>query len=320
MDDAHPDEPAGAGDAPSVGALLADARAARGRDLEQIARETRVPLRHLMAIEADDHAALPALPYALGFVKAFARAVGLEPEAVGARFRAETRLAPHVPTPSTLEPVDEARLPSRGLAWGAFGMLVVVLAGLGLYGAGVFDPAPQPASVAIASPEPAPAAAAPAEGATAVAPVAPPVGDAGPAPAATPAAPPPAPAPAAIPASGTVTLTARQDVWLRIYDRTSGRRAFMGVLSTGQSWTVPAGQTLVMRTGRAGVIDVRVGGVLLPPLGDTNQTMDGVVLTAPALAERFAGVALPPPRPAPSAPAAAVQVPVRPAAAQAPSR
>jgi hypothetical protein len=109
-------------------------------------------------------------------------------------------------------------------------------------------------------------------------------------------------------------------VWLRIYDRTSGRRAFMGVLSTGQSWTVPAGQTLVMRTGRAGVIDVRVGGVLLPPLGDTNQTMDGVVLTAPALAERFAGVALPPPRPAPSAPAAAVQVPVRPAAAQAPSR
>jgi cytoskeletal protein RodZ len=332
MDDTHPDEPAAAGDAPSVGALLAEARAARGRDLEQIARETRVPLRHLMAIEADDHDALPALPYALGFVKAFARAVGLEPEAVGARFRAETRLAPHVPTPSTLAPVDEARLPSRGLAWGAFGMLVLVLVGLGLYGAGVFDPAPQPDSVEVASPQPAPAA-------KPAAPVADPAANTGLAQAepgqpeaAPPAAAPPAAAPSptatpgTIPASGTVTLTARQDVWLRIYDRATGRRAFMGVLSTGESWTVPAGQTLAMRTGRAGVIDVRVGGVLLPPLGDTNQTMDGIVLTAPALAERFAGVPLPPARPSVSPPArpslsppprTAVQVPDMPAAPQA---
>jgi cytoskeleton protein RodZ len=319
MDDAHSEEPTSVGDAPSVGALLAEARAARGRDLEQIARETRVPLRHLMAIEADDHDALPALPYALGFVKAFARAVGLEPEAVGARFRAETRLAPHVPTPSTLEPVDEARLPSRGLAWGAFGMLVLVLVGLGLYGAGVFDPAPQPRSVAVASPEPVPEAAPEAD---AQAPVAAPTA----APSdATPAAPAAAAGaiPTAIPTTGPVTLTARQDVWLRIYDRATGKRAFMGVLSAGQTWAAPAGETLAMRTGRAGVIDVRVAGVLLPPLGDTNQTMDGIVLTAPALAERFAGAALPAPRPsvadgASVAKGSAVKLPVRPGAAQAP--
>uniref|UniRef100_UPI0013DB8FE4 helix-turn-helix domain-containing protein n=1 Tax=Sandarakinorhabdus rubra TaxID=2672568 RepID=UPI0013DB8FE4 len=139
---------ASAGASLSVGALLAEARAERGRELADLARETRVPLRHLMAIEADDHSALPALPYALGFVKAYARAVGLEPEAVGARFRAENRLAPHVPVASSLEPVDEARLPSRGLAWGALALLVLVLGGLGLYGSGAFDPPADTVAVA----------------------------------------------------------------------------------------------------------------------------------------------------------------------------
>ncbi len=254
----------------SVGALLAEARAAKGRDLPEIARETRVPLRHLMAIEADDHDALPALPYALGFVKAFARAVNLDAEAVGARFRAETRLSPHVPTPPSLQPVDEERLPSRGLAYGALAALVVVLGGLGLYGAGVFDPAPKSGTIAVASPQTSGQAAT-----TASAPAAAPAG----------------PAPTAIPTIGPVLLTAREDVWVKIYDRSTGKRAFMGVLFAGKSWSVPDGSNLAMRAGRAGVIDVRVAGALLPPLGDRNQTIDGVVLTAPALAERFAGMA-----------------------------
>ncbi len=262
----------------SVGALIADARAAQGRELTEIARETRVPLRHLMAIEADDHEALPALPYALGFVKAFARSVGLDAEAIGARFRAETRLTPHVPTAPSLEPIDEARLPSRGLAFGALAALVVVLGGLGLYGSGVFDPAPQPGGIKVASPDTATDS---------------PATDS---PTATPAAPPVAVAPAgpaAIPTTGTVMLTAREDVWVKIYDRATGRRAFMGVLFAGKSWTVPDGSTLTLRAGRAGVIEVRVAGVLLPPLGGSVDTIDGVVLTAPALAARFAAVQAP---------------------------
>lgn len=301
----------------SVGALLAEARAERGRDLADVARETRVPLRHLMAIEADDHDALPALPYALGFVKAFARAVGLDAEAIGARFRAETRLAPHVPTPSSLEPVDEARLPSRGLTFAALAALVVVLGGLGLYGAGVFDPEPaRVADTAAAPPKASPSAPPPAAAAQSPPSAAPPPGMLPPPEVASlPAAVAPAvPAPVApaAPASGTVVLTAREDVWLRIVDRSTGKRAFMGVLSAGQSWTVPAGGPHVMRTGRAGVIEIRVAGRVLPPLGQRNQTLDGVVLSAPALAERFAAVQ------APASPAAAQARPAaaRPAAAR----
>ena len=248
----------------TVGALLAEARAAAGRELADLARETRVPLRHLMAIEADDHEALPALPYALGFVKTFARSVGLNPESVGAQFRAETRLTPHVPSAPSLEPLDESRLPSQGLALAGLAVLVLVIGGLGLYGSGVLDPVPSAPQVAA----PAPAAI---DTATAAA---------------------SAPAPAIIPISGPVTLTARTDVWVKIYSRITGRKAFQGLMVAGSIYKVPEDNgPLVLRAGRAGEIDVSVAGVQLPPLGGSVETVDGVVLTAPALAERFAGSA-----------------------------
>lgn len=256
----------------TVGALLSEARAATGRELADVARETRVPLRHLMAIEADDHEALPALPYALGFVKTFARTVGLNPESVGAQFRAETRLTPHVPTPPSLEPMDEARLPSRGMALAGVAVLVLVIGGLGLYGTGVFDAAPAAAPATMAAGEPAPALLLPPAGAPAA-----------------------VAAPAAIPTAGAVVLTAREDVWVKIYSRATGRRAFQGLMVSGSIYNVPQdGEPLVLRAGRAGVIDVTVAGVKLPPLGGPVDTIDGVVLTAPALAERFAGAVLEP--------------------------
>lgn len=264
----------------TVGALLAEARAAAGRDLADLARETRVALRYLMAIEADDHEALPALPYALGFVKTFARSVGLNPESVGAQFRAETRLTPHVPSAPSLEPLDEARLPSQGLALAGLAVLVLVIGGLGLYGSGVLDrvpsapqvAAPAPAAIdtataAASAPAPAPAAAAPGASAAAA-------------------------TPTIIPTSGPVTLTARTDVWVKIYSRITGRKAFQGLMVAGSIYKVPEDNgPLVLRAGRAGEIEVSVAGVKLPPLGGSVETVDGVVLTAPALAERFAGSA-----------------------------
>ncbi|MEI6487111.1 MAG: helix-turn-helix domain-containing protein [Sphingomonadales bacterium] len=296
----------------TIGAILAEARAAAGRELTDLARETRVPLRHLMAIEADDHDALPALPYALGFVKTYARTVGLNPEAAAAQFRAETNITPHVPSPTSLEPMDEARLPSRGMALGGVAVLVAVVAGLGLYGSGAFDAVP-PAAPA-AAPVAAPAETAPMP--AALAPVAPDAGTLAAAPdmaaanAAAPTATPPAsaaPAAAALPAGGAVLLVAREDVWVKIYDRATGRKAFQGLMVAGSNYPVPAGSTLTLRAGRAGVIDVSVGGVKLPPLGGPVDTVDGVVLTAPALAQRFnlavsGAPAAPPVQPAAIAP------------------
>jgi hypothetical protein len=293
----------------SVGALLAETRAAAGRELADIARETRVPLRHLMAIEADDHRALPALPYALGFVKNYARSIGLDAEAVAAQFRAETSLTPHVPTAPVAPPLEEARLPSRGLAWGSLGLLAAVVIGLGLYGAGVFD-APPPPPPPVASPvDVAPPVAAPPVAAATVDPaVVPPAGAVTPT-AAQAAAP-------AIPTAGAVLLLAREDVWVKIYDRTTRRRVFMGVLAAGERYAVPAGSDLVLRAGKAGVIEVSVAGVKLPPLGGPVQTIDGVVLTAPALAARFDPAATPPAPPVVRPQRAPVQLPAMPAPAK----
>ncbi len=298
----------------SVGARLAEARAATGRDLADIARETRVPLRHLMAIEADDHGSLPALPYALGFVKNYARSIGLDPDAFAAQFRAETSLTPHVPTPPPSQPADEARLPSRNLAVGSLVVLAAVILGLSLYGAGVFDAPPPPVAVAAPEPESAPVApAAPAQPGVAALPTDP--AALPPAATAVPAAAVPAVAPPAIPTAGPVVLLAREDVWVKIYDAVTRRRAFMGVLAAGQRFDVPAGASLILRAGKAGMIEVSVAGVKLPPLGGPVATIDGVLLTAPALAARFDPNA-PPPPPRPLRPRRTpVQPPVIPAPA-----
>ncbi|MBX3595513.1 helix-turn-helix transcriptional regulator [Sphingomonas sp.] len=61
----------------SIGHVLADARRRRDMSIEQVAAQTRVPVRYLHAIEDERFDVIPGLIYLKGFVKAFARAVGL---------------------------------------------------------------------------------------------------------------------------------------------------------------------------------------------------------------------------------------------------
>lgn len=270
----------------TVGATLAAARTAAGLELTDVARDTRVPLRHLKAIETDTHDALPALPYALGFVKAFARAVGLDGEAMAAQFRAETRIVPHVPTPASLEPLDERRLPSRGLVVASIVAVIAVIAGLSAWGAGVFDrPAPAPATEIAAAPDAAPAttpetsadqpAATP--GPAAATPGTAPAGAAA-MPAATPAGPVP---------TGAVVLTAKEDVWVKIYDRATRKPVKMGIITAGQSYALPADQPdLLLRTGKAGALAITVGGRPVAPLGGLVETVSDVSLSPASLAAR----------------------------------
>jgi hypothetical protein len=78
----------------------------------------------------------------------------------------------------------------------------------------------------------------------------------------------PAPAAAPPPANGPVVLTATEDVWLRIDQSGGGAPLYMGTLKSGQSYQVPAAaQSPRVRTARANVLRVTVGGVQVPPLG-----------------------------------------------------
>ena len=62
----------------TLGEKLREAREARGLTLREVADSTRISVRHLEAIEADDYKPLPGGVFNKGFIKAFARYVGVD--------------------------------------------------------------------------------------------------------------------------------------------------------------------------------------------------------------------------------------------------
>src|SRR5436309_2216445 len=72
-----------------VGEALAAARRSLGLAEDDISQVTRVRAAYLAAIEAFDFNSLPARPFVIGYVRAYAQSLGLDAEAVVARFHAE---------------------------------------------------------------------------------------------------------------------------------------------------------------------------------------------------------------------------------------
>ena len=242
-----------------VGARLRAAREARRLDLPQIAAETRIPLRHLEAIEQGDFGSLPSRAYAIGFTRTFAKAVGLDHVAIIDAVRGELAdgQAHRSAASSGMEPGDPAKLPSAGLAWfGAFAALVLAV-GLIAFFSTRFGAGDGPAPIA-APPAPKPVAAAPA-------------------------------AVAAVPATGgPVVLTATADVWLRVYEE-GGERLLEKQLMKDESFTIPAtAADPRINTGRPDLLAITVGGKPVPALSDKPEQLSGVPVSAAALLARAA--------------------------------
>ena len=243
-----------------AGARLRAAREARRLELPQIAAETRIPLRHLEAIEQGDFGALPSRAYAIGFTRTFAKAVGLDHVAIVDAVRGELAEGQmHRSSASSgMEPGDPAKLPSAGLAWfGAFAALVLAV-GLIAFFSTRFGAGDGPAPIA-APPAPEPvAAASPAAG-------------------------------AAVPATGgPVVLTATADVWLRVYEE-GGERLLEKQLMKDESFTIPAtAADPRINTGRPDLLAITVGGKPVPALSDKPEQLSGVPVSAAALLARAA--------------------------------
>jgi len=73
------------------GATLKRLREQLQVNLDDVAMATRVPLRHLINIEADNYACLPVPVYTRGFVVNFARHLSLDAEKVAESFMAKFR-------------------------------------------------------------------------------------------------------------------------------------------------------------------------------------------------------------------------------------
>jgi len=74
----------------TVGSILKEARVAGNSTLAQVEEATKIRLKFLQAIEADDYSSLPSLSYAKGFVKNYSEYLGLDSGMVLAFFRRQT--------------------------------------------------------------------------------------------------------------------------------------------------------------------------------------------------------------------------------------
>src|SRR3954453_20710280 len=101
-----------------VGQRLRGAREEKGLSLDDVARQTRIPIRHLEHIERGTWDALPAITYSVGFPRSYANAVGLDGPAVGAELREQLGGArSNVAGPAGYyEAADPARGPPRSIS------------------------------------------------------------------------------------------------------------------------------------------------------------------------------------------------------------
>lgn len=262
-------------DVPTVGERLRAAREKKKLSLEDIAAQTRIPQRHLEAIETADWEKLPAPTYTVGFAKNYAGVVGLDRAEIGDQLREEMGGQRFTASQAEVfEPADPARTMPKGLVIGAVVAVILLIAVMSWLNSRALNEPGEPVANA-----PAPAAAQP--------------------PAARPAAPAPAPANA----QGPVVLMASGPAWIQVTDQ--GKTLFSGELQAGQSYTVPTTATApLLKAGKPEALVVKVGAATAPQVGPAGKVASDVSLRP---ADLMRG-----PQASPIAPPAAAPGPVAP--------
>jgi cytoskeleton protein RodZ len=262
----------------------------RGISLNEIAESTKISRRHLESLENEEFDSLPGGVFNRGFVRAYARFVGINEEQAVADYNA-VRSEPE-PTPDQF-PLEVHIKPDRELN-PKRSPLPLILAVAALIGFIVMVWArsrshqPEPATAAAPAPSsastPAPSSAStPAGGDSPPKQISTPTPIVTPVQAATPQSPQPVP-PAAIKkaaASGAiptptptdrtfvVAVRAKEDAWVSLV--ADGKTSWEGVLKPNKQRLVRAGRQVVLTTGNAGGIVVSHNGKVLRALGSESE-------------------------------------------------
>ncbi|MFL5237401.1 MAG: helix-turn-helix domain-containing protein [Rhizomicrobium sp.] len=275
-----PDSPLG-----TIGQELRGARMSRGEDLASVSRVLKIRKDHLEALENDHMGALPGRTYAVGFVRAYAEHLGLNPEQVVERFR--TEIAGRDDTSKNAGfPVDEE---SSGLSWSwiLFALFLLGLIAYGAYyllqsrGADPVQPSAAPVPTEIAPALTKPAHRSPANRATAVSPGASHAGNA---------------APPAIPAGGGTVygkMNTNAHVVLHVMQsthvlvQTEDGRAFINKeLQPGDSYQVPNMGGLALTAEHGNAVQVVLDGKVMGNAGAGGEPVEALSLDRDALANR----------------------------------
>lgn len=254
--------------ATAIGETLRVARRQRGVSLGDAAAETRVRERYLAALEHEEFAVLGGDVYVKGFLRSYARYLGLDPEPLVEEYRRVYQAGDGTMIASTpvAAPVSrEARPPGLVVAGAAGVLVIVVLAAIGLTRPDVAvqeQEALAPAPVAPTT-EPAPAT----DPAQPTAPVEPAPQDGG--------------GEDGEPAEGVeVVLEVRGgESWMRVL--VDGANVLEGIRGDGFAQTFAGEDEVSLRLGNPSVVSATVNGEEQGPLGPPGQPVD-VTFTAEA--------------------------------------
>jgi cytoskeleton protein RodZ len=275
----------------SVGETLRRERLRTGLDLERISQDTKISVRMLEQIEANQFHKLPGGVFARSFVRQYARAVGLDQEEVVAELErtlvpaAEFEQAPAAAVEDAPKPgIRLPRVPSfdttgrKSSTLPALALVVLVMLGCSVAytwwqqkSRHITPVAAQVEETAVPAkaPETAPAQMAANPPST---------------PAESAVRPPGSPATAAIETSTGalhIALTAEEPTWVQA--KANGKVVFSGVIQANETKSLQAGDTVTLRVGNAGGVSISLNGKAIPALGPKGQvrvvqlTPDGAV-------------------------------------------
>jgi cytoskeleton protein RodZ len=297
-------EPASA-EAARLGEELREARLALGHSVEEMGSRLRIRRQHLEALEEVRLGDLPGLAYAVGFVRSYAAALGLDGDDVARRYRDAAGQSAAQPKLVFPEPLPERGMPAGTvLAVGAVVAVGAYVAWFNLSGGGqrsvdVVPPVPPRLERAAEQGRAQLAGRAPDAGAL-------PPGGTTPPPAASgantsaqaatvPVAPQPAAAPPAIPGmpEGTrVVLRARagggDGAWVQVRDPRSGTALLNRVLRPGEAWPAPVRDGLLLDTGKAEGLEILLDGQPQPTLEGLVGVRRNIALEPERLRQRLA--------------------------------
>jgi len=248
---------------PALGERFRAAREARGLTLSDVSEQLRIRAVYLAAIEEENWQAIGAAVYARGFLRTYARFLGLDPEESVAAFNASSGAAAPAstaPAAAPAEPPPAIASPHQGLSpviWIASAIAIALVAYV-VYNAMTLS---RPSSGS--------------EAATAVALSASPLPSNSPGPAATDiaaagsSAPPSAsPSPAG---PNTLELRFTSASWLRV--SVDGGASIEGTFPAGTVKTFH-GKTVALRVGNAAGVEAFVDGRSVGVLGKPGDVVD----------------------------------------------
>jgi transcriptional regulator with XRE-family HTH domain len=128
-----------------LGNTLSRARRARAITLEDVERDTHVSRRYLQALENEDFTIFPAPVYARGFLRTYARYLGLNPDELLRVFPSAELTVDITPLPMVEKPPEQL----INVNWLVAGLVAIFLLGAGLLlmRTGSGDPGVDPATL-----------------------------------------------------------------------------------------------------------------------------------------------------------------------------